>query len=703
MQISSVDQLVGQVLGTYRVERLLGKGRLNAVYLARSLSSQRTDALTLYLVPEHLSVEARTRFLARFRKEAAVVTRLDHPHILPVYEYGEQAGFPYLVTPYMTHGSLADMLKRAGRYDHVAVQSLLEQIVAGLDYAHRKGFVHGTLKPATIVVNNEDMMQVAGFGLMHMLQVSGIERLDQPYAHLLSIAGTFLAAPEYVAPEVVQGEIVDARSDIYALGCILFELLCGRPPFTGSDPLELATQHVKQAAPALRSFCPDVPVVVASVINQALERDPARRFGHIGELGEAFAQASRGASSQRRSHGERLQETPREGYAASKWQLMPPIVTGKLPAITIGTNTARPPISAPPTIGNEEAWREGEAPQGPTNRFSTAQPSPVAPRPAAPPVSRRPLQDEPTLIPSAPAAVETAPNSPPTQPATYNSLPGANADADLARAYAWWSQPGEVSPSPKLQEPARGGAQEPAQAPLRLRQPDLVDWSHEPMMPNSLPTTRSQPVPNPGRKVGRRKVVAMLATGGVVAAGAAVALKFHAFGLGAPATSPVAPVAQKPVTAQPAHKPAQKQGMGQGGTAAPQKAPTNPPQQQQPPQQKQQAPQQPPAAGTGGHMGTVVGNKTLALNSRMDFKNPADNKDSLLIHLANGSFVAYEKACTHEGVLVDYDPQTKMLVCPAHGAIFDPANKGAVIQGPAEKPLPMVNIKVNADGTITTV
>jgi len=102
-----------------------------------------------------------------------------------------------------------------------------------------------------------------------------------------------------------------------------------------------------------------------------------------------------------------------------------------------------------------------------------------------------------------------------------------------------------------------------------------------------------------------------------------------------------------------------------------------------------------------GNMGTMIGSTNLAKNTAMDFVNPADGKASMLIHLANGNFVAYGRACTHVGVYVNYDPATRLLVCPAHGAIFDPAQGGAVLQGPATRPLPKVTIHVNTDGMIT--
>src|SRR5216110_694093 len=270
MQALSIDQLVGQILGNYRLERFLGKGRLNGIYLGRHLASQRLDAVTMYLVPSHFSSEATTRFLARFHKESAAITKLEHPHILPIYEYGGYIGTPYLVTPYVTQGSLADLLKRYGRYDHTAIVPMLEQLASGVAYAHSNGYIHGTLRPSNVVFRDRDVLQVAGFGLMHMLQLGGIERSEQPYAHLLTVGQTLLASPEYIAPEVVQGQVVDVRSDIYALGCILFELLCGQPPFTGSDPLEVINQHVTQDIPSLRGLYSEVPIALVSVVNQAL-------------------------------------------------------------------------------------------------------------------------------------------------------------------------------------------------------------------------------------------------------------------------------------------------------------------------------------------------------------------------------------------------------------------------------------------------
>jgi serine/threonine protein kinase/Rieske Fe-S protein len=672
MQTQSVDQLVGQILGHYRVERLLGQGRLNAVYLAWHLEMQKHVALTLLIIPEHFTPGARNRFIQRFRKEAAALTTLQHPHILPVYEYGEFMSYPYLVTPYMMNGSLADVLKQQGRFAHDEVLEVLEQVVAGLEFAHGRGFIHGTLRPSNMVLSAEQTMLVAGFGLMHIQQVNGIEKSDQPYAHLLSVAGTFLAASEYLAPEVVQGQSIDARSDIYALGCILFELLSGKPPFKGANPLETANLHVQQPAPSLRSVAPDVPVALASVVNQALEHDPKRRFQHVNELAEAFAQASWGATGSLRSvngqvrktapltHGETSQALPgpsRSGSTTNTWQLLPPIVTDKSAAIKLSTprtSTTKPQVSptSKPAASRISAPLKSAATEnyGSTGSWQLSPPIITGNLPAVnPSISSRessgklptPLPRSQAAPPAAMSRANFAPDAPPS-PAPVSRNAAQYDEFGNYNNSEWWSQ--------ASQEPFRG------------RYPEPFGWPNEP--------PRERPIKKRSRGMSRRKAIALLATGSVVAAGAVVAVNTNLLHM-------VNNTLKTPTT---------KAGNTATTNNNQQTAKTTPAKQQQ----------------TAAHTGTVVGSKTLALNSSQAFINPADKQASVLIHLPDGSFVAYERACTHVGVRVNYDPATHTLVCPAHGAVFDPANKGAVIQGPATKPLPSVTVQVNGDGTITT-
>jgi serine/threonine protein kinase/Rieske Fe-S protein len=653
MQALSLDQLVGQTLDGYRVERLLGKGRLNAVYLAQNLASRRTDALTLYLTPESFPPESSQRFLKRFLKGATAVSALQHPHILPVYAFGEYQGCPYLVTPYTMHGSLADELKNRGRYEHPEVLKILKQVASGLDYAHKKGYVHGTLKPSNIVLKNrEGELLVAGFGLLHMLQSSGLVRANRPYGHLLSIADTLMIAPGYVAPEIVEGKSIDKRSDIYALGAILFELLSGQPPFSGKDPLEVAQSHVKQSAPALRTVNPDVPVALASVINQALERDPMRRFQRIHELVEAFEQVSSGLSGQpansfQYSGGSQQiakvqlppePSVPQQGTGS--WQLLPPIVTGKIPVT--------PPAPSPRGDSN---WLLAQ-PSAASLKLPSVQPKPAPqPRSEARPDPSAHTEQQVPIVP-----VERS--TPPARPAQQSIIASdrsimQNSDAASMQPFDWWSM-APVPETPDKPAPQARPLHVAEPAPEMMQDQMRVASMNADMAYGGQPMLRPTAAPRPrskrrSGKVRRRGVLAAIVGGSVLVAGGAVAFDL----LHAMHNVPTSKAQQNKTT-------------------------------------------------VAGHAGTVVGMADMAANSAVAFTNPADNKASLLIRLPTGNFVAYERACTHQGVPVNYDPATQTLVCPLHGSIFDPAQGGQVLQGPATTALAPVTVHVNADGTVTT-
>jgi serine/threonine protein kinase/Rieske Fe-S protein len=668
METVSVDQLVGQTVNNYRIERFVGKGRLNAVYLARNLSSQRLDALTLYLIPDHFSNEARTRFIARFRHHASIMISLSHPALLPVYAFDELLDCPYLVTPYETHGSLADQRKRDGRYEYQTVLSLLEHFVPGIQYAHEKGIIHGTLRPSLIVLSEEGTMQVAGFGLFHILQLAGIEKTHQPYAHLLSIAGTMLTPLEYVAPEVIQGQPVDRRADVYALGCIVFELLSGQPPLTETNPLVLANQRETQKIPSLRLLRPDIPVGVVSVVNQALNRDPDQRFQQVSELIEAFTQASGGAAStkplpqspapnrQTMEHSV-SQKTQRQRYAPNTWQLLPPIVTNKMPTVRSNALETEALFSSEPTTKNtdemvqpllSEQQSSGETPQ--RDPHSSTQP---------------------------PTSATTPPRSSVQQPVEQNSMPGVQDDtSSLVEAYAWWSQSETVSPHSSQSEKmlAMTAQAQQAQEAINLTTSTHMDWASGPFMEAPLSNKKTRGSGKGPRKVRRRRVITTLAAGGVAVVGAAA--YFGLKSLSSPALFQTTATNGMPGNAS---EKKQMPGMDMGNN---QSSPQN-----------QRIPKT--------NMGTLVGQTNQAINTAQPFTNPADGKASLLIHLPNGKFVAYERACTHVGVNVNYDPGSQKLVCPAHGAIFDPANGAKVLQGPATRPLPPVTIRVNGDGMIT--
>jgi len=635
----SADELVGQTLGTCHVEQLLGRNRLSTVYLAQQPEQNRTVAITLFRIPEQFSVQVRSRFIARFTSEASALVLLNHPHILPIYEYGERFGYPYLVTPYVTDGSLANLLKQQKQCTPAYTLEILEQVAAGLDYAHSRGVIHGSLKPSHILLRNAQMVQVAGFGLVRMLEMRDIDSSEHPHpelAHLLSIAGTFLGAPEYIAPEFVLGQPSDARSDIYALGIILFELLSGKLPFTGTNPFEVAMQHVEQPIPSLHALCPDISEDLEQVIFQALQHNPAQRFQHASELASAFAQALKRIPQTSPAINTGIaQETEatqlptasilnEETTPTGKWQLVPPIVTRRLPAVKASMSDA---LSIDPkTQSTSGMWAWQLVPPIVTGRLPAVQL-------VSPPPTGGPEED---------VALKTVPAD-------------SSEDSDA------------TSLNPSEERSSAFSAETEAQIPLSLEESAEI-LSIDPQLEASRP--RRKPSSHKRRYVAmtRRHAVALLAAGGIAAVGAitvgGISLahllgnKTHSQTV---AVTSTAPTVGKPIP-KPTHKPT-----------------PNP-----------------------SHTSTVIGNTTQPVNTADNFNNPADDAASLLIHLPNNSFVAFEKACTHEGVPVRYDPGSHTLVCPAHFSVFDPANGGKVLQGPANKPLPGVTIRVNEDGTITT-
>ena len=690
MQTVSTDQLVGQTVGHYSVKSLLGRGRLSAVYLAQHPTQNAAAALTTFIIPDRFPADTRTRFTQRFTREAAALTALSHRNLLPIHEYGEQFGYPYLITPYMTNGSLADILKQQGRCTPAYALEVLQQVAAGLEYAHRKGIVHGTLKPANILLGADQNLLVAGFGLVHMLQMRGIEQNDQPYSYLLSVADTFLYASTYIAPEVVQGQPIDPRSDIYALGIILFELLSGKPPFAGTSPLDTAMQHVQRPLPSLHKLSPDIPISMELVINHALAHDPSQRFQRVSELVEAFAQVCKGIVSRPQSTLDNdtaflldepksaydLQNVPEEAVSIGSWQLTPPIMTSKLltPRASIGNNVVQPQATpAKPLPTTTDGWQI--LPPVVTGRVAAIRPSQQAPtaKPVVPPTVPSPS----TNFLQQPAQRDTVTRTRElAQSAQYKQdalpmIPTTNY-ADPMNTPTWWIQAPSLASAPltKTQE-----------VPQRLpNQEQKKSMEQNKQMLPSEPVMHIRAAKRSRNNVGRRRVIATLAAGSVVAAGALIAGKMNLVHL-LPSLTTHTQTAQGNTTAPVQQKPPSNTGTGTG-TGMPKGGTT------------------PGKTGTAP-TGKVLGATSLAVNTSMDIVNPADGKGGLLIHLPNGNFAAYERACTHEGVEVNYDPTTHTLVCPAHGAVFDPRNKAAVLQGPAKLPLTPVAFHVNPDGTIT--
>ena len=269
--------LIGQTIGSYDVLDLLGHGGMGEVYRARHrLLTSREAAIKVLLAP----LAATTSFHTRFQHEANNVARLNHPHILPLWEYGEVAGLPYFAMPLIEGGTLMDRL-RAGPLPWTTVLGYLRQLADALDYAHSCGIVHRDLKPANVLIErstNGDRLYLADFGIAKVLQA------DTPQ---LTQTGVGLGSPEYIAPEQAQGQAGPA-SDLYSLGVIAYQALTGRVPFTGTTPLDVIMKHVTAPLPPLRATNPALPPAVDDVVGRALAKSPHDRFpsasAFVGEL-----------------------------------------------------------------------------------------------------------------------------------------------------------------------------------------------------------------------------------------------------------------------------------------------------------------------------------------------------------------------------------------------------------------------------------
>ncbi|GHO70973.1 hypothetical protein KSC_098650 [Ktedonobacter sp. SOSP1-52] len=646
----SVDELVGQTLGTYQVEQLLGRGNLNAVYQARQEGSVRPVMLTTYFLPSTLSSEARARFSARFTTIASGLMQLRHPCVQPLEDFGEHLGMPYMVSPLVSGNTLADLVRERGQLTPLQASRILCRLAEALDYAHNHGFAHGALRPLNIWVDARSL-QVVGFGLVPMLALEGLAPVEHAYPHLLSISGSFLGAPEYIAPEVVKGQVLGSRADVYALGAITFEMLCGRPPFKGSDPFELANMHVQQSAPLITEFKADVPNGLDLVLQRALERNPAERYSSAGDFAAAFTRVVQ------------LLNAP-QGMQQSG-RLAPVSIPGQGTANITGpislSGIPRQGITGPISLG-------GIPPRTPVGGMSsTSMSMPVLPR-------KIHWQLLPPIVTS---KLETVPLTP--EALTRQSLQAQQQVMKpvMARSTQPLSQPlrpMSANYATVAMEPVSAKASEVQRPPIV---PKVAPVSAKAAKEERIETLTARLVALLKAQIervpkSRKHMLAVLIVGILVLMIGGMSLAFASQGSGQQASS------QKASTSAPARTPKQ--------AASPKQVATPPPSLQGTPVV---------------HTGRVIGNTNQGFGTAQTFTNPEDGRDSLLIRMPDGNFVAYEIGCTTDGGMLTYDANSNKLVCPPDGSIFDPANSGNVVSGPATTPRKQIQLHVNPDGTVT--
>ncbi len=278
--------LIGTQLGTCVLKRLVGSGGMGMVYLAEQTRPVRDVAVKVLRSGLELQSTKNQEFLARFRREANVIARLDHIHIMPMYEYGEQNGYAYLVMPYLSGGSLRDLLAQRGSFSPQEALRYIEQAAAALQYAHEHKIVHRDIKPGNILFHADGRLVLVDFGIAHIMHDE-----HEPVELTLTSSEHFLGSVEYMAPEMVNGRRVDHRTDIYELGIVLFQMLAGRVPFQGTTPLMIAVQHLEEPPPHLPQLNPAISPAIDAVVHKAIAKKPDERYQSAREFMQAFREA----------------------------------------------------------------------------------------------------------------------------------------------------------------------------------------------------------------------------------------------------------------------------------------------------------------------------------------------------------------------------------------------------------------------------
>jgi serine/threonine protein kinase len=268
-----MDRLAAALSDRYRIERELGQGGMATVYLAQDLKHDRTVALKV-LRPDVAQAVGTERFL----QEIHLAARLSHPHILPLFDSGEAAGFLFYVMPNAQGQSVRDQLDQQGPLPVEMAVRITQEVAEALDHAHRHGVVHRDIKPENIMLH-EGHALVADFGIGKAIGAVEGEAFTQ--------TGATVGTPAYMSPEQAAGETIDGRSDLYALGCVLYEMLAGEPPFTGPTVQAVIAKRFVQTPADLTALREGVPRPVARSVQKALARTPIDRF----ETGTQFAAA----------------------------------------------------------------------------------------------------------------------------------------------------------------------------------------------------------------------------------------------------------------------------------------------------------------------------------------------------------------------------------------------------------------------------
>src|SRR6476469_8585416 len=331
--------MTGHLFGDrYQVGDTLGFGGMSEVHRGRDLRLGRDVAIKVL----RADLARDPSFQARFRREAQNAASLNNPAIVAVYDTGETkteaSTVPYIVMEYVDGDTLRDVLKKEGPLPPKRAMEIVADICAALDFSHRHGIVHRDIKPANVMLNRAGAVKVMDFG---------IARAVADGQATMTATAAVIGTAQYLSPEQARGEAVDARSDVYATGCVLYELLCGAPPFTGDSPVAIAYQHVREAPRPPSETKPGLPKDMDAIVLKALNKNPLNRYQTAAEMRLDLVRAMA---------GQPVQATPLMSDR-ERAELMRTAPT-RVVATPTGVAVAAPPLLAPPSrpVVVDEDW-----------------------------------------------------------------------------------------------------------------------------------------------------------------------------------------------------------------------------------------------------------------------------------------------------------------------------------------------------------
>ncbi len=353
------DPIIGTNVAGYAIESVLGHGAMGVVYVARQDSPARRVALKL-IAPAFAGDEV---FRRRFLREATAAAAIEHPHILPVYAAGESNGILFMAMRLVDGQDLGQILRGSNELSLERVARIIRQIGEALDAAHARGLVHRDVKPGNVLVTSQPDGEDADFCY---LTDFGVSTWTASSAATITMTGQMVGTASYVAPEQIDGGTVDGRADLYSLGCVLYECLTGRPPFSGRQAAAILYAHLHEEPPPPSSIRPDLPAGVDDVTTRALKKAPGERYASCRELTHDLDGALAGTNSARAKVP--LATAPgrastRGSVRRSTWAVVAVVATAIIVAVAGGAFLAMrdrgPAPSASSSVAAPSLIREG--------------------------------------------------------------------------------------------------------------------------------------------------------------------------------------------------------------------------------------------------------------------------------------------------------------------------------------------------------